>query len=203
VSRSFLEQLSQPRPDPGGGAASAHAAAIGVALLEKVVGLEILRKDNTQQEHWHGEAAEVRRLASALADIQEKDTLAYLRLAHAKSVECAREELQAAIEEAVACPSEIMEIAARVLDCVSRVGRACKGHLIPDLQVACELMGAAIKGSYYIAAANLPLFANETEIGRQRLRLSTRLDAILGQLHIIRQDLVLRTRVRSGRHEQT
>ena len=37
---SFLQELAQARPDPGGGAAAAFGARLGLALLEKVVQLE-------------------------------------------------------------------------------------------------------------------------------------------------------------------
>ena len=40
MSASFLDQLARARPDPGGGAAAAFSAGVGLALLTKVIRLE-------------------------------------------------------------------------------------------------------------------------------------------------------------------
>jgi len=40
---SFLEALARPEPVPGGGAAAAHGACVGLALLEKIVLVEQFR----------------------------------------------------------------------------------------------------------------------------------------------------------------
>ena len=42
---SFLEALARPEPVPGGGAAAAHGACVGLALLEKIVLVELRRSD--------------------------------------------------------------------------------------------------------------------------------------------------------------
>ena len=44
MDSAFLKALAQGRPDPGGGAAAAHSAALGLALLEKVCQLEHRRR---------------------------------------------------------------------------------------------------------------------------------------------------------------
>ena len=44
MDSAFLKALALARPDPGGGAAAAHSAALGLALLAKVVQLEHQRQ---------------------------------------------------------------------------------------------------------------------------------------------------------------
>ncbi len=67
------------------------------------------------------------------------------------------EEMAAALEEAVACPLRIMQQAQEGLALLAQGGTGCALHLVSDLLVACELLGAAFRGAHHIARANLPL----------------------------------------------
>ena len=55
---------------------------------------------------------------------------------------------------------KIMEQAYEALSCVSQTAKNCKAHLLSDLQVVCELLGAAGGGAYHIIRANLRLTAD-------------------------------------------
>ena len=65
--------------------------------------------------------------------------------------------MAAALEAAVACPLRIMQQAQVGLVLLAQGGAGCALHLVADLQVACELLGAAFRGAHHIARANLPL----------------------------------------------
>jgi formiminotetrahydrofolate cyclodeaminase len=160
MESAFLQALAQARPDPGGGAAAAHSAALGLALLEKVVKLE---RQRPRSEEWVGFPWDdflrrVRRVATALLRLQEEDVQAYFHLTQARaSGDPGR--LAAALEEAISCPLRIMQQAQEGLALISQGGARCKPHLLSDLLVACELLGAACRGAHHIARANLLLMS--------------------------------------------
>lgn len=156
---TFLEDLAQASPNPGGGAAAAFGARLGLALLEKVVRLEGQRSGNppgSRRRGWDEALAHLTRLAASLAHLQEEDVRAYLELAAARAAHDGPR-LTAAVGEAVACPAEIARQAAEALELLAWAGERCRPHLVADLLVGCEFLGAALRGAHHIAAANLAL----------------------------------------------
>jgi len=158
MDSAFLKALAQARPDPGGGAAAAHSAALGLALVSKVVLLEHRRQAPAGGPGlpWSDLLARVRLVAAALLRLQEEDVQAYFQLTRART-KGDPEEMAAALEEAVACPLRIMQQAQEGLVLLAQGGAGCALHLVADLQVACELLGGAFRGAHHIARANLPL----------------------------------------------
>jgi len=163
MDSAFLKALAQARPDPGGGAAAAHSAALGLALLEKVVQLEHRRHKpgNNPGIPWSDLLARVRLVAAALARLQAEDVQAYFRLTRARTTGDPIE-LAAALEAAVSCPLRIMQQAQEALVLLAQGGAGCALHLVADLQVAGELLGAAFRGAHHIARANLPLMRQDS-----------------------------------------
>ncbi len=154
---SFLQELAQARPDPGGGAAAAFGARLGLALLEKVVQLEGGRRREPQSAAsltWKDVLTQLGRLAETLARTQEEDVRAYANLAAARA---SGGNVAAAIREALDCPKRLVLQAGQALELLAWAGGHCKLHLISDLLVACEFLGAALTGAYHIACANLRL----------------------------------------------
>jgi formiminotetrahydrofolate cyclodeaminase len=160
MDESFLQALAQARPDPGGGAAAAHGAALGVALLEKVVRLEQQRQvvGGSASFPWNDLLRRVRQVADALARLQEEDIQAYFNLVGARA-SGDQAILAAALEEAIGCPLRIMQQTQAAMALISQGGARCKRHLLSDLLVACELLGAAFRGAHHIAQANLLFMA--------------------------------------------
>jgi formiminotetrahydrofolate cyclodeaminase len=194
MDSSFLKVLAQARPDPGGGAAAAHSAALGLALLEKVVRLEHQRQESGEPPDfpWHELLTQVRLVAEALLRLQDEDVRAYSRLASTRS-QGDPEKLTAALEEAVACPLRIMQQAQEGLALLSQSGCRCKLHLVPDLLVACELLGAAFRGALHIAWANLPLMASEARLTVWAEALSHTFCALEVEFQQVRAELLGRT----------
>ena len=155
----FLEDLAEPRPDPGGGAAAAYGALVGLALARKVGRLEVQRDraDDSAREFWVAILSRIDELESDLLVLLRADGDAYARLAEAKRSLHGETETHPAIRASVDPTLLMMESAQRCLDCVSLMARQCRRHLISDLQVAIEFMGAAIEGAFRIAAANAKL----------------------------------------------
>jgi formiminotetrahydrofolate cyclodeaminase len=155
----FLQKLARPRPDPGGGAAAAYGANLGLALLEKVVRLEGRRRPQPQGEAglvWEKALTRLQRLAQSLARLREEDVWAYLNLTAARASGDATR-LAAAVAEAVDCPRRIAQQSREALQLLAWAGERCRKHLVSDLLVACEFLRAALRGALHIACANLPL----------------------------------------------
>jgi formiminotetrahydrofolate cyclodeaminase len=159
MNASFLDRLAQARPDPGGGAAAAYSAGVGMALLAKIIRLEKCRpyNDEFQVKFWAEQLAQTRRLTRIFQHLRQVDVEAYLTMAQALSLRQHGANLQRAVEEATRCPWQIMEQALVALNLVATAGSNCRRHLLSDLLVATELLGGALQGAYHIAAANLPL----------------------------------------------
>ena len=189
----FLVELAKARPNPGGGAAAAYGASLALALLEKVVKLELKRPNNreTAQLFWEERLREVRQLQDDMEYLRDADVRAYMNLARA--LREGGDNLTAALEEAIDCPRRIMGGAFEGLKEVAATGDKCRKHLVSDLQVACEFLGAALLGAFQIAAANLPLLA-APEVRHNH---AGKLEALLQQgnltLHGVRRLLAART----------
>jgi formiminotetrahydrofolate cyclodeaminase len=191
METSFLKALAQARPDPGGGAAAAHGAALGMALLSKVVRLERQRQGPTGQPGfpWHDLLAQVRQVSTTLLRLQEEDVRSYFRLTRARTASDP-EELAAALEEAVACPLRIMQQAQEGLALIAQGGVPCKLHLVSDLLVACELLGAAFRGAHHIARANLAIMPQDPRQAVWVGDLAHTLGALEVELQQVRTDLL-------------
>jgi formiminotetrahydrofolate cyclodeaminase len=190
MDSAFLQALAQARPDPGGGAAAAHSAALGLALIAKVVQLEHRRQgpETPPGFPWLDLLARVPLVAAALLRLQEEDVRAYFKLTQART---RRDpvEMAAALEEAVACPLRIMQQAQEGLALMAQAGAGCALHLVADLLVACELLGAAWRGAHHIARANLPLMPQDSRRAVWDETLSHTLEALEAEWQIVRAEL--------------
>lgn len=159
---SFLDDLKRPQPDPGGGAAAAHGALLGMALLEKILLIERKRMSAREgDEHlnciWESSLQKALELQAAFVRLREEDVKAYHELAEAIRALARAERLHVVVERAICCPLRIMECSREALAIVEAAGLSCRRHLVADVLVACEMLGAALAGASHIAVANLPL----------------------------------------------
>jgi formiminotetrahydrofolate cyclodeaminase len=193
MDSAFLKTLALARPDPGGGAAAAHSAALGLALIEKVVRLEHQRQGPAKNPGfpWDDLLARVSLVSAALLRLQAEDVQAYFSLAKALAAEDP-EALAPALEEAVACPLRIMQQAQEGLALICQSGGGCKLHLVADLLVACELLGAAFRGAHHIARANLPLMHRDFKRAVWAEELTLTVSAIEAELLQVRAELLSR-----------
>jgi formiminotetrahydrofolate cyclodeaminase len=154
---SFIEALAKPKPVPGGGAAAAHGACVGLALLEKIVQVELERSLDSSETDWKNLLQEVQKSSSTLLQLRDEDGRAYVRFAQAKTFGKGKTEVLEALQQAIDCPIRIMQEAHEVFNFVDKVGMHCKVHLLSDLLVVGELLEATISGAHRIAQANLSL----------------------------------------------
>lgn len=179
----FLQELSRPRPDPGGGAAAAFGARVGVALLLKVAQLEERRTSGCRPgpASWPERRQAGASLEQALEELQEEDVRAYTGLAaNFRRGGEAREE---AALQATEIPYRIAAAAREGLSLAAAVGGHCARHLLADVQVAVELLAGSGRGAAAIAGANLPWLAPAAsqEWARRLEDLVKEIDAVLAQ----------------------
>ncbi|MEJ5330419.1 MAG: cyclodeaminase/cyclohydrolase family protein [Desulfobaccales bacterium] len=183
----FLQELSRPRPDPGGGAAAAFGARVGVALLLKVAQLEERRTSRCRQgpnswPEWRQAGASLERV---LEDLQEEDVRAYAGLA--SNFRQGGEAREAAALKATEIPYRIAAAAREGLSLATAVGGHCARHLLADVQVAVELLAGSGRGATAIAKANLPWLAPAVsrEWARRLEDLVKEIDATLAQARAV------------------
>jgi formiminotetrahydrofolate cyclodeaminase len=156
----FLLALARSTPVPGGGSAAAYAASVGLALLEKIVGVESVRSRPAHEERplWEALLGRVRRSAEIIRRLREEDSEAYVRLAEARRSKD-KGAIHEAWEQAISCPLSIMKEAQEALLLAREAGERCKGHLVADVLVVLQLFRAGWRGAYHIASANLGMAA--------------------------------------------
>jgi len=171
---SFIAALSSPeQPVPGGGAAAAYAGSVGLALLEKIVRLEMRRYPMLSEPSlWADLLDQVSTLSKILYQLRDEDGKSYMFLAETKASRRKEEEVAAALMQTIECPMKILEQTHKALSCVSVAAEHCKRHLLSDLQVVCEILGAAGQGAYHISIANLRLMTDPISKADYQSRLS-------------------------------
>jgi formiminotetrahydrofolate cyclodeaminase len=168
---SFIEALVKPKPVPGGGAAAAHGAVLGLALLEKIVTVEFQRSSVPSEPDWKNLLREVKKASRTILHLRDEDGKAYIRFAQAKTFGKGKKEVLEALHQAIESPRRIMEESNVALNLVAKAGTHCKDHLISDLLVVCELLRAAIYGAHGIAQANVSLMEASLEKNEHQNRL--------------------------------
>jgi len=191
---TFLNQLAQPRPDPGGGAAAAHGGLLSLAIMEKVVRLEVGRVPRDERKSdWQDLLQRIRTLADEFHWLREGDCVAYMKLAEAKAAGLRGCALADAWEEAIACPMMMAKCSVRTLGVLSDIGSLCGKHLIADLQVAAEFLAATFRGAFHIAKSNVHAMSRDGIDDRHSARLSDQLIRAESQLRSVQEQLRLRS----------
>ena len=131
-----------------------------LALLEKIVLVELKRGHIISDFAWSDLLEEVKASSRTLLQLRDEDGRVYVRFAKAKTFGNSDEEILEALKAAIESPIMIMAEARIGLELVASAGKHCKGHLLSDLLVVCELLRAAIDGTHRIAQANLGVMGN-------------------------------------------
>jgi formiminotetrahydrofolate cyclodeaminase len=162
MHNTFMAGLSSPElPVPGGGAAAAYAGSVGLALLKKIIRLEKRRHHGASEASpWKALLDKVSVVDKSLYRLRDEDGKNYMRLAEAKGSGKGEAEVALALKEAIDCPMKMLVLAQKALGYVSQAAERCKEHLLPDLSVICELLGATICSADRIIQANLQHIAD-------------------------------------------
>lgn len=186
--RDLLERLATDDPVPGGGSASALAAALGAALVRMVVALTAGRPAVADHEPELAELGlRAATLTSELLRLSELDAAAYASVVAArrlpKETELERlartRQIDAATREATSVPLEIARRAEEVLTLAERLAPIGNRNAISDVGVAALLSAAGLRGASMNVRINLPFLPDGEPL---RAEASAELDRSLAGL---------------------
>ena len=167
VDRSVTDLLAAFRsssPTPGGGSAAALAGAVGASLLAMVAGLPKSRAA-TDDDHGRLAAAGARAatFADGLAALVDRDSEAYDLVVAAyrrpKGTDQEKADRSAAIQDAlrsaIDAPLSVMRACGGALEQAVTIAGLGNPSASSDVQVALELLGAALRGARQNVEINL------------------------------------------------
>lgn len=164
----FLDELAAGTATPGGGAAAAHAGAMGAALVAMVARLTIGKKKYAEVEaRMHEIVAEAEALRAALAQGAAQDSAAFDEVMAAfrlpKDTDEEKTARAAAIEKATQhaaeVPLEAARLAARVIDLAAELAETANSNAVSDAGSAGAMAGAAL----HAAALNVKINATSVQ----------------------------------------
>jgi len=176
----FLRRLASGDPTPGGGSASALAAALGASLVSMVCNLTIGRPRYAEHE---ADAKRIQALAELLGQrvrgYIDQDAGAYGAVIAAYQLPRATDEEKAARSDAIQettltaalVPLSVVEASGNVIDLAGEALGKTNPNAASDLAVAALLGAAALDG----AAANVEINLASLKDEEQKSRIAARL----------------------------
>jgi methenyltetrahydrofolate cyclohydrolase len=183
----FVERLASADPVPGGGSASAVAAALGASLVSMVAALSEGRPKYAAHAATHiRTSAEGRRLVDRFLALADQDATAYAAFAAAlklpRDSEAERAARTVALQSAARTAAEVpLACVGACRDLVAAAealaGRS-NANASSDLAVAAHLGEAAARGAAANVLVNLPSIGDEAVA----VTLRGRVDELLGEI---------------------
>ena len=158
-------RLASRNPIPGGGSASAIAAAMGAALVGMVAELTIGRPEaEPHADELRAIRDEAARYRAELLGLAQTDAAAYDAVVRARrmarTTEEEREARRAAVGGAMVAaadaPLHIARLAAATMQLAERIAPMGNPNAVSDTGVAALLAGAAVRGAAMNVRINLP-----------------------------------------------
>lgn len=161
----FTEILSAKQPTPGGGAASALAAALGASLGAMTANYTVGKKKYAAyEEDLQRLLAELARIRENLLALMDEDAAAFEPLSKAYAIpkdEPARDEImEKCLADAAAAPMEILRKSCRVIEIMTELNE--KGSALMQSDVGCGAVFAwsALYGAALNVKVNTRLMKN-------------------------------------------
>jgi formiminotetrahydrofolate cyclodeaminase len=173
----LLAAFQSSNPTPGGGSASALAAAVGASLLAMVAGLPKPRAASVEDaEQLASARARCAALAGDLAALVDADSDAYTAVMSAYRRPKATDEekvartaaVQEALHLAIDVPLQVMRASSAAAGHAAIVARLGNANAASDVRVALELLGAGSRGARENVAINLDSVKDAAYAGRVR-----------------------------------
>jgi formiminotetrahydrofolate cyclodeaminase len=175
--RDLLQAFRSSEPTPGGGSASALAAATGASLLAMVAALPKSRAATEEDvERLTAAGARCADIAERLTDFVDRDSEAYDLVVSAyrlpkgtddeKRARSAR--IQEALQHATDTPLEVMRACAAAIEQGDVVAQFGNRNASSDVEVGMELLAAGLRGARLNVDINLGSVKDEGYTGRVR-----------------------------------
>lgn len=193
--QDFVGRLASSDPVPGGGSASAVAAALGASLVTMVASLTTGRSKYAEHEPMLGWAAETgRRLSEQFLDIADADAEAYGGYAVALKmprdseveIEARARAMQAAARRASEVPFSCIEACLELVQAAEALAGRSNPNASSDVEVAALLGEAAARGAAANVMINLPSTGDaelEGQLTRRVMELLAAIDDLTSQTH--------------------
>jgi formiminotetrahydrofolate cyclodeaminase len=197
----FVDRLASSDPVPGGGSASAVAAAVAAGLVAMVARLSEGRPKYAAHAELHRSSeAAGRRLADAFLSLADEDATAYGRFADALKLPRETDEqrqaraaaLRTAARDAAAVPLATVEACQELVRLAESLAGRSNQNASSDLSVAALLGEAAAHGAAQNVLVNLPAMGDEDVAGS----MAARVDELLTDIE--RASRATRDMVRAG-----
>jgi formiminotetrahydrofolate cyclodeaminase len=183
----FTRRLASSDPVPGGGSASAVAAALGASLVVMVASLTTGRPKYVDHEPMLGWAADTgNRLMDRFLTIADEDAAAYAGFAAAlklprdtdEEITSRTEAMQAAARRSAEAPLTCVEACLDLLSAAEALAGRSNPNAASDVDVAALLGEAAASGAAANVMINLPSTGDPELEGRLTQRVTELLAAI-------------------------
>ncbi len=183
----FVERLSSGEPVPGGGAASAIAAALGASLITMVAALSMGRPKYAQYAETHAKCAAVgRELSAEFMGLANRDADAYAGYAAALKMPRETEEqklarqtaIQSAARAASDAPFDCVKACTRLVTAAEALAGRSNVNAASDVLVAALLGEAAARGAAENVLINLPSTGDEQYADSMRWRIDSALHEV-------------------------
>ena len=184
---AFTSRLASSEPVPGGGSASAVAAALGASLVTMVASLTSGRPKYVDHEPMLALALETgQRLSDRFLAIADEDAEAYAGFAAAlklprdtdDGIAVRTERMQSAAREASEVPLRCLEMCLELVEAAEALAGRSNPNAASDVDVAALLGEAAARGAAANVLINLPSTGDPAFEGETTARVTELLSAI-------------------------